>query len=364
MRKLFLIGASCLMTGYVFAATFEDISSQAEHKTGLKELVDEVNLNFSQIETNISAFITDMSLSANDIAVPNTYLIIGDAGGTGQTKAVSGDIAITAAGAVTIQDISVADNDIAIANTKILVGNAGGTGAAVNVSGDLAMDNAGALTVTNANLAKLRLNNGTSLTNIPATAIEAAGVFKAVDGSALTNLNATELKSGTVDNTRLDADLQALALNNGASLTNMNATELKAGTMPIARIAAGAITGDKLAADIVTNVLVAGQVMPAVDISAATNANATELKSGTVPNGRLDSDLQTLALADGSGLTNIPDAALNGTVMSKLILNDGSTLTNMGAATAFSGYGICIVTNLNFDGRTNIITFIGTVSYP
>lgn len=66
--------------------------------------------------------------------------------------------------------------------------------------------------------------------------------------------------TGTVANARLDADLQALAVNNGASLTNLS---------------------------------------------------ASALASGTVPNARLDADLQALAVNNGGALTNVNAATLN-----------------------------------------------------
>jgi hypothetical protein len=48
--------------------------------------------------------------------------------------------------------------------------------------------------------------------------------------------------------------------------------------------------------------------------------------------------------------------------LTKLALKDGSGLTNMAPATAFPGYAVCVVTNLDLDGTTNILTYIGTVA--
>lgn len=162
-------------------------------------------------------------------------------------------------GDVVLPGRSIGAGEIDLANTYIYVGNAGNTGVAVAVSGDASLSNVGVLTVTNGSLAALKLNNGTSLTGVTALAMSAAG-------------------------------------------------------------------------------LTAGTVVTAIDISAATNANASELKSGTVDNARLDTNSK------------------------KLGLNDGGSLTNMAPATAFPGYAVCIVTNLDVNGTTNIITYIGTVS--
>lgn len=64
---------------------------------------------------------------------------------------VSGDAVISGAGVLALQAVSVADTNIALAPSYILVGNAGGTGTAVSVHGDASMDNAGALSVTQLN---------------------------------------------------------------------------------------------------------------------------------------------------------------------------------------------------------------------
>lgn len=86
----------------------------------------------------------------------------------------------------------------------------------------------------------------------------------------------------------------------------------------------------------------------------------------------LDSELTKLALKDGGSLTNLNGGnlasgnilidRLTNAIPVKLSRNDGSGLTNMAAATAFPGYAVCVVTNLDGDGTTNIITFIGTKS--
>jgi len=76
-----------------------------------------------------------------------------------------------------------------------------------------------------ANLDKLALNDGSSLTNLPAaTSMSAANliagtVASAIDGSAITNLT---LGVGSVVQA-YSANLDKLALNNGSSLTNLPA---------------------------------------------------------------------------------------------------------------------------------------------
>ena len=100
----------------------------------------------------------------------------------------------------------------------------------------------------------------------------------AANGSALTNLNATNLASGTVPDARFPATLPAVS---GANLTNLDAADLASGTVPDARFPA---------------------TLPALNGSALTNLNASNLASGTVANARLDAQLQDVAgLATTSG---------------------------------------------------------------
>ena len=129
-------------------------------------------------------------------------------------------------------------------------------------------------------------NNGSNLTNLNASNLASGTVpdarfpatLPAVNGSALTNLNASNLASGTVPDARFPATLPAA---DGSALTALNATQLTSGTVPDARFPA---------------------TLPAVNGSALTNLNASNLASGTVANARLDAQLQDVAgLATTSG---------------------------------------------------------------
>jgi len=113
--------------------------------------------------------------------------------------------------------------------------------------------------------------------------------------------------------------------------------------------ASGLINGVTINTTMITNVITAGQVLPAVDGSAITNMSAAQLAAATV-----------LLAVDGSAVTNI--GAANIAAAGVLSAVDGSAVTNMAPATAFPDYGVVVVTNLDIDGTTNIITYIGTVS--
>jgi len=137
-------------------------------------------------------------------------------------------------------------------------------------------------------------NNGSNLTNLNASNLASGTVpdarfpatLPAVNGSALTNLNASNLASGTVPDARFPATLPAA---NGSALTNLDADDLASGTVPDARFPA---------------------TLPALNGSALTSLNASNLASGTVANARLDAQLQDVA-----GLA---------TTAGKIIQGDGS----------------------------------------
>jgi hypothetical protein len=94
--------------------------------------------------------------------------------------------------------------------------------------------------------------------------VSATGAFSG-SGANLTNLNASNLASGTVPDARFPSALPAIS---GANLTNLNASNLASGTVPDARFPA---------------------TLPAVSGANLTNLNASNLASGTVPTARLGS---------------------------------------------------------------------------
>lgn len=78
-----------------------------------------------------------------------------------------------------------------------------------------------------------------SSATIPASDLATGGTFPAINGSALTSLNATQLTSGTVPDARFPATLPAV---NGSALTNLNASAIASGTLNAARLPTAAVT--------------------------------------------------------------------------------------------------------------------------
>jgi hypothetical protein len=128
----------------------------------------------------------------------------------------------------------------------------------------------------------------------------------------------------------------------GASLTNIGASSISS--------------------DVITNVLTAGMVLPAVDGSAITNMSAAQLAAGTV-----------LLAVSGLAVTNISAANLKaGTVASAI---SGASITNIGAANiaaggtfgAINGSALTALTAANitttgtkYTGKVTIVSTIST----
>ena len=125
------------------------------------------------------------------------------------------------------------------------------------------------------------------------------GTLPAVSGANLTNLNASNLGSGTVPDARFPATLPTAS---GANLTTLNASELDSGTVPDARFPA---------------------TLPQVSGANLTDLNASNVASGTVASDRLPTVPTTKG---GTGLTSI------GSASQVLKVNSGGTALEFGDA--------------------------------
>lgn len=104
--------------------------------------------------------------------------------------------------------------------------------------------------------------------------------FDSLSGANLTNLNATELTSGTIPDARFPATLPAL---DGSLLTALNATELTSGIVPLARLSGITTTELAVAAGILTTQLADQNVSQfindsgyLIDLSAFTTTDLAE----------------------------------------------------------------------------------------
>ena len=185
----------------------------------------------------------------------------------------------------------------------------------------------GLTTVSNLSVTATNFVNYLVVTNAPA-----------LNGSAITNLNAAQLAAGTVPLAQLPAvvltnNASAVALTgtftgNGAGLTNIPFGALPA--VPLTNNQSGVtfkglttVSNLSVAATNFVNYLVVTNP-PALNGSAITNLNASQLAAGTVPLGQLPSALVTnnetgvtltgTFSGGGGGLTNLNTANLTGTI--------------------------------------------------
>jgi hypothetical protein len=123
----------------------------------------------------------------------------------------------------------------------------------------------------------------------------------------------------------ISSALQALEIANGGALTNLDATKLESGNAPIARLTNACAT-------------IGPYVLGNIPVAAITNA------------------AKTVGAQIGG---NIPVAAITnaGATFGPYVLGN----IPIASVTNAAGGGLCIVTNLDLDGTTNIITYIGTV---
>jgi len=174
-------------------------------------------------------------------------------------------------------------------------------------------------------------NNGSNLTNLNASNLASGTVpdarfpatLPALNGSALTNLNATNLASGTVPDARFPATLPAVS---GANLTSLNATNLASGTVPDARFPA---------------------TLPAANGSNLTALNATNIASGTLASDRLPTVPTTKG---GTGLTSI------GTANQVLAVNGAGTALEYQTPTTGDITGVTAGTGLSGGGSSGDVT--------
>jgi plastocyanin len=223
--------------------------------------------------------------------------------------------------------------DDTIINVGSVVGPEGPAGPSGEGSGDVSTVGA---PVTTRSIVRYSGTSGNniqeSLASISDTGTVTAPAFSG-GGSALTNLNASNLASGTVPDARFPATLPTAS---GANLTTLNASNLASGTVPDARFPA---------------------TLPTASGANLTTLNASNLASGTVPVDRLGAsgtrDATTFLRGDNTWATVTGGDASNSfetiTVAGQdNVVADSPTDT----LTLVAGTGIAITTNASADTVT------------
>ena len=142
--------------------------------------------------------------------------------------------------------------------------------------------------------------------------LDGSAQLPAISGALLTNLNASNIASGTIADARLSSNVtvqgntfngasQLVQLNgstqlpavSGALLTNLNASNIASGTIANARLSASVtLQGNTFN---IANALVqldASLQLPGVNATNLANLNASNITSGTLPDARLSANVQ------------------------------------------------------------------------
>ncbi len=364
------------------------------------------NINASQIS---GGTIADTSLSNNVTILGNTFngasqLVQLD--GAGALPALDGS-ALTSLNASNISSGTV--NDLRLSSNVTLKGNTfNGVSQLVLLdgSGNLPALNAAALTNINAtNIASGTISDLRLSTNVTTKGntfnginqlvlLDGTGKLPSLDasnltnisGSGITNLSASNLSSGTLDDLRLSSNVTlkgntfngnsqlvlldgsgALPALNGSALTSLNASNISSGTINDLRLSTNVTTKGNTFNGVSQLVLLDGTgALPALNGGALTSLNASNISSGTLSDLRLSGNVTLkgntfngasgLVLLDGSG--NLP--ALN-----------GSALTTLNASNISSGTinDLRLSTNVTtkgntFNGASQLVLLDGAGALP
>jgi hypothetical protein len=213
----------------------------------------------------------------------------------------------------------------------------------------------------------------------------------AVSGALLTNLNASNISSGTIADARLSANVtvqgntfngasQLVQLNgstqlpavSGVNLTNLNASNIASGTIADARLSANVtVQGNTFNLPNKLVQLDASLQLPGVNGSNLANLNASNITAGTLPDGRLSSNVmfktKIVTNISTSGTTILTNALTDyWFVTTHTSGNAIFSLSDAPAITAGTYFRILANSNQNVHilagPSTTIYYFMGTVS--
>lgn len=220
-------------------------------------------------------------------------------------------------------------------------------------------------------------NNGTDTLKVDASGVTATSLSATTitgDGSALTNLNAGNVSSGTLSDSRLSANVTL----QGNTFNGSNQLVLLDGTGKLPTLDGSALTN--LSSANLTGAL------PALNGSALTSLSASNISSGTIADARLSTNVTlvgntfngnnqlvqlsgtgALPALDGSALTSLSAANLTGALpalnASSLTSLNGSNISSGTIADARLSTNVTLQGN-TFNGNNQLVQLSGTGALP
>jgi hypothetical protein len=201
--------------------------------------------------------------------------------------------------------------------------------------------------------------------------LDASGYLPALNGSALTTLNASNISSGTIADARLSTNVttQGNTFNGNNQLLQLNASGLVNDSLLSTTITKAGNTFN--GANGLVQLDSSGN-LPALNGSALTNLNATNIASGTLSDSRLSSNvtllgntfngINQLVRLDGAG--KIGDSLLSSNITAAGNTFNGNSqlvqLTGTGALPALNGSGLTSLNGSNISSGTVADTRLST----
>ncbi len=371
------LSSSVTLMGSVFNGASQLVQLNASSELPALSGVNLTSLNASNLS---SGTVNDLRLSSNITKAGNTFNGVSglvQLDGSGNLPALNGS-ALTTLNGSNITSGTVADARLS-ANVTLM-------GNTFNAANKLLQLDAGGkiddtLLSTNVTIVGNTFNGNNQLVKLGGT-----GALPALNGAALTSLNGSNIATGTVADARLSSNvtLMGSAFNgisqlvqldgsgnlpalNGSALTAINASNVSSGTLNDLRLSSNVTKVGNTFNGISQLVLLdGGGSLPALNGSALTSLNGTNISSGTVADARLTANITKagntfngvsgLVQLDGSG--NLP--ALN-----------GSALTTLNASNISSGTvndlrlssNVTLMTN-TFNGNNQLVKLDGTGALP